>query len=67
MKFKIEKKEELLQGRSIKYLSLELECTYVHICNILNGKSSCSKYLARDIVSKMQPNAKVEDYFDTGE
>ena len=67
MKFKVEKKEELLQGRSITYIKKGLECSRVHLYNVLNGKSSCSKYLARDIVSKLKPDKKVEDYFDTGE
>lgn len=64
MRFKVEKKEELLQGRRIRDLCKHLECTEVHLYNVLNGKSSCSRYLARDIVSKLRPNKKAEDYFD---
>lgn len=64
MKFKVEKKEELLQGRRIRDLCKYLECTEVHLYNVLNGKSSCSKYLARDIVSKLRLDKKIEDYFD---
>lgn len=70
MKFKKEKKEDLLQGRTIRYLLSNsngkngLECTEIHLYNVLNGKSTCSKYLAKDIVSIARPDKKVEDYFD---
>lgn len=65
MRFKVEKKEELLQGRTITYLwSNGIECSEVHLYNVLNGKSICSKLLARNIVSIARPDKQIEDYFD---
>ena len=61
--FKKEKKKELLNGRTIRYLTKnnKVACSEVHLSNVLNGKTKCSLVLAKDIVSCV--NGKVEDYF----
>lgn len=66
MIFKKDKKKELLQGRTLKYLTDNkiIECTSVHLGNILNGKQRCSSLLAQNITKSVSPDAKVEDYFD---
>lgn len=61
--FNKNKKQELLQGRTIRYLASEIDCSEIHLTNILNGKTSCGKYLAKDIL-RLMPNATKEDYFD---
>lgn len=47
--FKKEKKSELLDGRTMTYLSNQLGLSYVYINNILNGKCRCSKIVANAI------------------
>lgn len=62
--FKKEKKDEILQGRTYRYLIRAglIDCTEVHLGNILNGKTPCSKALSREILSLI-PNATKENYF----
>jgi plasmid maintenance system antidote protein VapI len=57
MKFIKERKDEFLEGKKIKYIAKEVGLTNVHLCNILNGKTSCknttaifiSEYLNKDV------------------
>lgn len=61
--FKVEKKEELLQGRTITYLVKNyLKATIPYITDVLNGKRSCSYEMASMIVKNMS-DKEVEDYF----
>lgn len=60
--FRTEKKDEVLRGRTIKYLAENvLYTTPGFITNVLNGKRSCSFALANHIVNAC--NGKLEDYF----
>lgn len=63
--FKKEKKKDILKGRTIRYLvgTGLVECSGVHLSNVLNGKIACSKLLAKNIVEVAQNDAKIEDYF----
>lgn len=48
--FKIEKKEEYLKGRTIRFIAKNiLKCSTVHLGNVLNGKSCCSYSFANNI------------------
>ena len=61
MYFKQEKKAELLQGRTIRYLAKQLDITEQYLCMILKGKRNCSLKLATKI-SQIN-NASVDEYF----
>ena len=61
MYFKQEKKAELLQGRTIRYLAKQLDITEQYLCLILKGKRNCSLKLAKKIA--LINNTQVEDYF----
>ena len=62
-KFKIEKKQEILGGRTATYLANEnLFITKSYLTAILNGTRGCSRTLAMNIVKLV--NGKVEDFFD---
>lgn len=63
--FKKEKKQDVLKGRTIRYLttSKEIECGEVHLCNVLNGKLPCSPLLAKNIIACIGEDAKIKDYF----
>ena len=64
MLFKKEKKKDLLKGRKISYLSENIiKCNKGYLTNILNGKKTCSKRLAKDIIDCIGDNEKIEDYF----
>ena len=63
-KFKIEKKEELLDGRTVTFLAKEkLFITNSYLNAILNGTRGCSRTLAMNIV-KLVNNAELEDFFN---
>lgn len=62
-KFKIEKKEEFLDGRTVTFLAKEkLFITNSYLNAILNGTRGCSRTLAMNIVKLV--NGKVEEFFD---
>ena len=62
--FKEEKKEDVLQGRTITYLAeKKLFITTAYLCVILNGSRGCSTRLAQSILNCAFDNAKIEDYF----
>ena len=62
-KFKIEKKQEILGGRTATYLANEkLFITKSYLTAILNGTRGCSRTLAMNIVKIV--NGKVEEFFD---
>lgn len=58
-----DQKELLLDGRSIMFLSKELNYNREHLAHILNGKEPCTPTLAKRIVTRLKPNEKIEDYF----
>lgn len=63
--FKKEKRRNVLKGRTIKYLTStgKIECSSVHLSNILNAKTPCSSLLAKNIIECVSPDARIEDYF----
>lgn len=66
--FKAECKDEVLQGRTLKYVAEKLlECGYCYLSLVLKGKKHCSKRLAKDIIALVDENAKIEDYFELRE
>lgn len=62
--FKVEKYKELLDGRSIEWLSNNIEYNRVTISNILNGKIHCKKVVAIAIVKTLDINKNVNDFFE---
>lgn len=62
--FKKEKYKELLNGRSIEWLSNETKYNRVTLSNILNGKLHCKKMIAIGIVKTLNGNNSVEDFFE---
>ncbi|MBQ8206779.1 MAG: helix-turn-helix transcriptional regulator [Bacilli bacterium] len=62
-RFKMEKKQEFLNGRTATYLAdNELYITRSYLTSILNGKRNCSRTLAMNIAKLV--NGKVEDFFN---
>ena len=63
-KFKIEKKEEFLDGRTVTFLAKEkLFITNSYLNAILNGTRGCSRTLEMNIV-KLIEDAQLDDFFD---
>lgn len=63
--FITEKKDEVLQGRTGKYIANNV--LYINNCyfsRVLNGKCGCSKLLAHNIANCVSRDAKIEDYFE---
>ena len=62
--FKCEKYKDLLNGRSIEWLSEQTKYNRVTLSNILNGKIHCKKIIAIAIVKTLDNNNSVEDFFE---
>lgn len=66
--FKTEKKEEILQGRTIKYLAEKiLFSTPAYITDVLNGRRSCSYALANHMVRCINKEDINEYFYKKGE
>ena len=63
-RFKKEKYLELLDGRTVEWLSKQVGYTNVTLYYIFNNHKNCKKALAIAIVKTLDINKKVEDYFD---
>ena len=68
MKFKTQLKDETLDGRSIQSIADKLDMTVPYLTDILNGKRSCSKYLAYCITKCLEGkltnlNKEIKKYF----
>lgn len=63
-KFKIEKYKELLDGRSIEWLSENIKYNRVTLSNILNGKILCKKVVAIAIVKILNDDYNLDDFFE---
>lgn len=63
-KFKVEMKNELLQGRTLKYIADKTGYSIVHICNVFKGKSHCSTRVANEILELTDTFAPIEKYFE---
>lgn len=62
--FKKEKYKELLDGRSVEWLSKEVGYSAVSLYLIFNGHKTCKKPLAYMIVKVLNESNEVEDFFD---
>ena len=62
--FKKEFRDELLDGRSIKYVAQKIGISRVWLHKILNSESKTSKAIAYYLVKTCNPEAEIEDYFD---
>lgn len=56
-------KNILLDGRSIIFLSKELKYNREHLSLIFKGERHCTYALAKKIIDRLKPGAKVEEYF----
>lgn len=61
--FKTEQREEILQGKSQRYIARQLDATDTSISQILTGKWHTTGITAYAITKAIDVNAKVEDYF----
>jgi hypothetical protein len=63
-KFKIEKYIELLNGKTVEWLSKELGYSSTTLYLIFNGHKDCKKALAIAIVKTLDINNEVDEYFE---
>lgn len=62
--FKKDKYVELLNGKTVEWLSKELGYSATTLYLIFNGHKSCKKALAIAIVKTLDINNEVEEYFE---
>ena len=63
-KFKKEKYIEVLNGRTVEWLSKQINYTSVTLYNIFNGHKTCKKVLALAIVKTLNNDYEIEDFFE---
>lgn len=63
-KFKTEKYMELLNGRTVEWLSGQLGYTATTLYLIFNGHKTCKKALAFAIVKTLDNNNEILDFFE---
>lgn len=61
--FKTELKQDLLLGRTMKYIAKEIELSHSLLVCVLNGKKPTHKSTAYYLVKSCRPEAELEDYF----
>ena len=61
--FKVELKDELLDGRKIVYLATKIGLNRDILMKILNGKQTTRKLTAYCIVKACNSDAEINDYF----
>jgi hypothetical protein len=62
--FKKDRYIELLNGKTVEWLSKELGYSATTLYLIFNGHKSCKKALAIAIVKTLDINNEVEEYFE---
>jgi hypothetical protein len=62
--FKKDKYIELLNGKTVEWLSKELGYSATTLYLIFNGHKNCKKALAIAIVKTLDINNEVEEYFE---
>lgn len=62
--FKRERYLELLDGRTVEWLSSQIGYTSTTLYLIFNGHKNCKKALAIAIVKTFNNNYEVEDFFE---
>ena len=63
-KFKTEKYKELLNGKTVEWLSDELNYNNSTLYLLFNGHRTCKKPLAYAIVKILDEKNEIEDFFD---
>lgn len=63
-RFKTDKYVEMLNGRTVEWLSKELGYTATTLYLIFNGHKNCKKALAIAIVKTLNDDYDIEDYFE---
>lgn len=63
-RFKKEKYKELLDGRTIEWLSKNIKYNRVTLSNILNGKIDCKKVVAIAIVKTLNNDYELDNFFE---
>lgn len=63
-RFKTDKYMELLDGRTVEWLSRQIDYTPTTLYNIFNGHKDCKKILAMAIVTTINSDYNVEDFFE---
>lgn len=63
-KFKIEKRDDYLQGRTITYLANIVGIRREYMTSILTGSRTCSKMVAYCIVKAGNQNSEINEYFN---
>lgn len=61
--FKVEKKQELLKGKTITSLANEIGMSVYALIKILNGKVTARKLTATYIIKICDENTEIEYYF----
>ena len=61
--FKVEKKKELLKGKTITSLANEIGMSVYALIKILNGKVTTRKLTATYIIKILDGNTEIEYYF----
>lgn len=56
-------RQDLLDGRAIKYLSSKIDFNREYTSLILRGKRSCTYYIADKIINALSLQGSVDDYF----
>jgi hypothetical protein len=63
-KFKKEKYFDLLDGRTVEWLSREVGYSSTMLYLIFNGHKNCKKALAIAIVTTLDKDSNIEEYFE---
>lgn len=62
-RFNTEKYKELLNGRTVEWVSKQIGYSATSLYLLFNGRTKCKKALCIAIVKTLNDNNKVEDYF----
>ena len=62
--FRYEKRDELLKGKTVEWLSRELDYTMPMLYNIFNNNIGCRKIIAFAIVKMVDLNYSIDDFFE---
>lgn len=60
--FKVEKKDDFLQGKKINYVARQVGMSESYLSNILNGKFKCSRKIAVSACAVQQ--VELKEYFN---
>ena len=63
--FKIDLKDEILQGRTVAHIGKQLDINYAYLTRVLSGSIHCSLKTAKMIANAIDDKAEVTDFFRT--